>query len=175
MELKSFKTYLSEKEQIDEFIAPLLAGAARMLPAAVGAVRTGYGAVRTGIAGSKAAGALTTAATRAGQVGTRVRSSVGSLLRSGSNNPQSVLNTAQTAAMLRGGSNAIDQEQETMPGTSDGLQSSVQLRSSAMQPPPTPQLNPRMQVDNSPYSWGGRNNSTIFNLMSGRVAGARRV
>ena len=168
MELKSFKTYLSEKEQIDEFIAPLLAGAARVLPAA-------YGAVRTSIAGSRVAGALTTAATRAGQVGTRVRSSVRSLLRSGSNNPQSVLNTAQTAAMLRGGSNA--QEQETMidPGTSDGLQSSVQLRSSATQPPPTPQLNPRMQVDNSPYSWGGRNNSTIANLMSGNVAGARRV
>jgi len=157
MELKSFKTYLSEKEQIDEFFVPLLA------------------AVRTGIAGSRAAGALTTAATRAGQVGTRVRSSVGSFLRSGSQNPQNVLNAAQTAALLRGGSNA--QEQETMvdPGNTDGLQNSVQLRSPAMQSPSTPQHNPRNPVDTSIWGWSGRNNNTVNKLTSGDKVGARRV
>jgi hypothetical protein len=79
MELKSFKTYLAEQEQLDEFIAPLLAAAARLVPSVV---RAGAGVLsRTASSAASAAG-RSAASSRAamGTAGTAVKTKVGNIL-----------------------------------------------------------------------------------------------
>jgi hypothetical protein len=79
MELKSFKTYLAEQEQLDEFIAPLLAAAARLVPVVV---RAGAGVLsRTASSAASAAG-RSAASSRAamGTAGTAVKTKVGNIL-----------------------------------------------------------------------------------------------
>ena len=79
MELKSFKTYLAEQEQLDEFIAPLLAAAARLVPSVV---RAGAGVIsRTASSAASAAGrsaASSRAAMRTAQ--TAAKTNVGNIL-----------------------------------------------------------------------------------------------
>jgi hypothetical protein len=79
MELKSFKTYLAEQEQLDEFIAPLLAAAARLVPSVV---RAGAGVLsRTASSAASAAGrsaASSRAAMRTAQ--TAAKTNVGNIL-----------------------------------------------------------------------------------------------
>lgn len=166
MELKSFKTYLNEQEQLDEFLG-----------AAIGAIPAAYTAARAALLGSRVARGVGAAGTRLNQIGAGVRGRATNLLGTIRRNPKNAINmglgVAQTAASLRGGG-SIPQE----PGV-DGLpvsapQTEVQLRSSTMQAPQQPQLNPRIPVDTSIYSFGGRNNTTLANLMAGRVVGAQR-
>jgi hypothetical protein len=79
MELKSFKTYLAEQEQLDEFIAPLLAAAARLVPVAL---RAGAGVLsRTASSAASAAG-RSAASSRAAMrtAGTAVKTKVGNIL-----------------------------------------------------------------------------------------------
>ncbi len=79
MELKSFKTYLAEQEQLDEFIAPVLAAAARLVPVVV---RAGAGVLsRTASSAASAAG-RSAASSRAamGTAGTAVKTKVGNIL-----------------------------------------------------------------------------------------------
>jgi hypothetical protein len=79
MELKSFKTYLAEQEQLDEFIAPLLAAAARLVPSVV---RAGGGVLsRTASSAASAAG-RSAASSRAamGTAQTAVKAKVGNIL-----------------------------------------------------------------------------------------------
>jgi len=79
MELKSFKTYLAEQEQLDEFIAPLLAAAARLVPSVV---RAGAGVLsRTASSAASAAG-RSAASSRAamGTAQTAVKAKVGNIL-----------------------------------------------------------------------------------------------
>jgi hypothetical protein len=164
MELKSFKQYLNEEEQLNEFLGAIL-GAGRV------ALGVGTRVLGAGTRAVQAIPGATRLATSAGRVGVNVRGSAMRGMRQIARNPlNAAQNAAQLAMMMRGGGGS----DMSYPSEPSELQSSVQLRSGSMTAPVAPVAQGtqgtsiRGGIDSGPYSWGGRNNKIVQRLMGGQ-------
>jgi len=170
MELKTFKTYLSEQEKLDEFVGAVIGLGARALPTVA---RAGSAAMRSGTSAYRAVRSSVSALPRVvSGAGSAVRTSAGNILSNPRNQRSIMMGTSQAVANRFLGNNAAlptSGGEEGMPMDIPMVEprTSVNTRnmqSSGAAPPPVDSINP---TSRPPVQFSGSYNPTSLQSMYG--------